>query len=281
MKKIMLGDFQNLLIRGMSKLPYFSHNGIFTSGLYGLLTQMARYALVHEPDIIFMCNDYPPYKRKEIFPDYKRKANVERTKLDEEFFASLSISRTICMEVLKRLGIPVLMRQGFEADDIMAKVAQVYSPKVEKIIIVSNDSDLYQLLKYRNVYMDKGKTGMYSYTQFKKEYVIEPKDWVNVLSIAGSHNAVPPIKKGIGQKTALKMLSRESKYEELFTSHAKEIELRKNLARLPYEDFELVVEENKKRYTYSNFSVWLRRKYGIEVNLSLDKMFKMLLKEGR
>lgn len=277
MNKLLLCDLNNLLIRGMSKLPYLSHKGIFTSGIYGLLMQMARYVLVHEPDCVIVCNDSPPYKRKDIFPEYKRRPDRVLTQEGELFMATLSLSREICFDALEHLNIPVYSQKGYEADDIMAKIIQDKHSQFKKIIIVSNDSDLYQLLQYKNVFIDKGKTGMYSYNQFKSDFGIEPKDWVDILSIAGSHNAVPPVKKGIGQKTALKIFNDKNKLTELSRMFESEIQLRKRLAILPFDNFKLSYDLPQKIYNSKAFSSWLYRKYGIESSLNLEKMYKILL----
>ena len=108
MKSLMLFDLNNLLIRGMAKLPYLSYNGVFTSGVFGLLNQMAKYILIHKPDNVIFCCDYPPYKRRQLFPNYKNRTK-ERTIEQEEFFTNVSISRAMCIDMLEKISIHLFL----------------------------------------------------------------------------------------------------------------------------------------------------------------------------
>jgi len=278
MKSLMLFDLNNLLIRGMAKLPYLSYNGVFTSGVFGLLNQMAKYILIHKPDNVIFCCDYPPYKRRQLFPNYKNRTK-ERTIEQEEFFTNVSISRAMCIDMLEKISIPVYSIKGYEADDIMAKIIKDKHKLYERIIIVGNDSDLFQLLQYRNVCIDRGKQGMYSYDQFKKDFGIEPEEWVEILSLAGSHNAVPPIKKGIGERTAIKIFKDKREFNAILSEFKNEIELRRRLAVLPFDDFCLPYPTFKKApYSIKAFQIWLERKFGIRFSSNLERMYKVIFK---
>lgn len=278
-KTILLFDMNNIIMRGMGSIPYLSYNGKFTSGLYGTISQMAKYTLVHEPDYIVICNDAPPYYRKELFPDYKKRTK-ERTEKDEEIYSNLKESREYCHSVMGFLKIPIVQCKGFEADDMIACLVKAYQDK-NKIIIISNDSDLYQLLSNPNVIMDKGKSGLFSLRELKRDYGITADRWIEILSIAGSHNAVPPIKKGIGVKTALKIIKNKENYKDIFKKYKNDIILRSKLAMLPFEPIALLEDEifsgERSHIPFEKFKTYLRRNYGIEMNLSFEKFFRRIL----
>jgi DNA polymerase-1 len=268
-KKLLLFDMNNILIKGISKLPYLTHKEKCTTGVYGLLTQMSKYILQHEPTQVVVCNDYPPYVRKELFPLYKYKDRSKDTEQQKKMFQILNESRPYCREILAKLNIPIFEKEGYEADDVIAAIIKKYNKEFSKIVILSNDSDLYQLLGFHNVIMDMGKTGLYSHRELRKEFDIEPSQWLEVLSLAGSHNAVPPIRKGIGQKTAIKILKDSFLLAKEFKEHKKDILLRGNLARLPFEPIDIPnlissLSQGEKLSTV-NFINFCKRKYGIEI----------------
>lgn len=280
-KTLLLFDFNNILIKGTAKLPYLSHEGMCTSGVYGMLNQMVKYINIHTPSFVFVCNDSPPYYRKELFPDYKLKKG-EPSQQMKELFMRVNESREYCKDILNRMNIPILEEKGFEADDMMAFVIKRYHKEFDKIIIVSNDSDLYQLLIHRNVLMDKGsKGGIYSHRELKKEFDITPDKWIEVLSIAGSHNAVPSIKKGIGEKTAIKIIKDNKIYNEIFQKYRKDIILRAKLATLPFEHLSIDIPEindhKKRKGLMKNFILYIKRKYGIQGNENYEKAFRRFL----
>ncbi len=280
-KILLLCDCNNLIIRGMSVIPPLSYQNKFTGGVYGFLNQICRYILIHAPIQVIVCDDSPPYYRKELYKDYKKrvipKTEKEREKKEEMFF-KLGESRGYCFEVLDKLNIPLLRKEGFEADDVIATIVKNYHDKYSKIVIISNDSDLYQVLNHRNVLMDKGKTGLYSFRELIREYNITPDQWINVLSLAGSHNAVPPIEKGIGVKTAIKIMNDKEKLNETYKKHKQAIILRAQLGKLPFEPFTIEFElEHRKKKLFKNFIIYLKRKYGIEATDSMNKTFKGFL----
>jgi DNA polymerase-1 len=270
----------NIVIRGMATLPYLSHQEKFTSGVYGMLSQMAKYITLHSPSFVFMCNDHPPYFRKDLYPRYKYKGDGEPDEKIKQMIIRLNESRPYCNDVLRRLCIPVLDEEGFEADDMIAGVVKKYHRVFDKIVIISNDSDLYQLLVYENVLMNKGKKGgIYTHKQLKREFGITPKQWIEVLSIAGSHNAVPSIsyKERLGPKTAIKIIKNSAEYSVVFQKYREEILLRARLATLPFETVDIPdLRQFKKvrKGKYKNFAVYLRRSYGIMENETFAKAFR-------
>jgi hypothetical protein len=85
------------------------------------------------------------------------------------------------------------------------------------------------------------------------------------LSLAGSHNAVPPIRKGIGNITAIKILKDKKKLAEEYKNYKKDILIRSKLAMIPFDPIEISKLENKKETSITNFKNYCNRKYGIKI----------------
>lgn len=272
MKKLLIFDYNNLLIRGMAVVPFLSHKGKFTSGIFGMFKQMVSYTNKHRPDSIVVCTDTSPYERKLIYPDYKRRGEP-----NEQFFAQLTESKNYCDDVLKRLGIPILTVAGMEADDLIANIAVQYNDKIEQIFIVSNDSDLYQLLEYRNVILDKGKLGYYTLNSFQEEYNIPIQDWVHILCLSGTHNAVPNLKHGIGVKTAIKIWYDEQKRKELLDQYQQEYKRNYSLIKLPFCHIPISNLSVTPRGRRVNMEYCLQEDYGISVkDKNTDKFLSFI-----
>lgn len=101
--------------------------------------------LADEFDRVAVCIDSPPYKRSEVFPEYKahRKASPEELSDRDAMRAQLS---NVC-ETLRRDGFAVLGARGYEADDIIATLVDQASEHAAEIVIVSGDKDLLQLVR--------------------------------------------------------------------------------------------------------------------------------------
>ena len=158
--------------------------------------------------------DFPPYKsgrsdRKEALSDS-----------DKEILKSMYAQMDALPRILQECGFDALRQNGMEADDLIAMVCRNYPN--ERIIIVSQDRDLYQLIANGAVIAKpKGidRYEMYGYRNFKEEYGIEPSAWAWVKAIAGcDSDNVPSIGRNpetgeleyrIGEATALKYLRGE------------------------------------------------------------------------
>jgi 5'-3' exonuclease len=101
---------------------------------------------------------------------------------------------------------------------------------------MSNDSDFYQLLLQPNIFLAR-TAGLYGRAQFEKEFIqMHPDEWPRIMALKGSHNGVPGIK-GVGGKTALKIVMNgitDEEIEKRYKHSPEEIKLRTALARFPF-----------------------------------------------
>ena len=232
MNNLLLFDFNNLLMKAISATPDLEFNGKHTGGLYGFLNQICKYINDFEPKKIIVCSDLPPYFRKKEYPQYK----ANRKPQTPERYELIQTSRKYCKELLEVLGIAFWELEGMEADDLIAIAVDEYTTEFDSIIAVSNDDDLFQLFKYPNFKLQKNKE-IWTRKTFESMYPVSIQDWLTVKALSGSHNGVPGIK-GIGLKTALKIVQDDQKLDNIQKQHGKEIDQYERLIYLPYIPFD-------------------------------------------
>ncbi len=235
MKTLLIIDFANTVIRSLAVHQELSSpHGEPTGGLFGFIGQLANKLTRFEPDHILICKDSAPYLRKQHYPDYKanRKKSGDSEKSDL-FFEAMNVSFRQVNECLQYLDIPSWSIKGLEADDLIASYVQNSTEEYEKILILSNDDDLFQLLRFDNVFLLK-KNEEFGKKQFKELYpTIEPDSWVDVTAFSGTHNGVAGIPR-VGVKTAIKILNDEKKLAKVLEEHFELIKRNMSLIELPY-----------------------------------------------
>lgn len=230
MSNLLLTDFNNLMFQSIAVHQNFTYEDKFTGGVYGFLIQLCKLIGTYKPKNVVICNDKKPYIRSKLFPEYKAGRNSTE---DESFFFKISQSKQHIRNLCSVLEIPIWESVGAEADDLIANIVHQYHDKYEKIIIKSNDDDLKQLLIFDNVFFFKTKE-LYGRKEFLKEYpTATPEIWIKMQALAGTHNAVPGIK-GVGLKTALKIVSDPMKFRKVLVEHEEMYGRNMELIKLPH-----------------------------------------------
>ena len=244
MSALLLIDFNNTVIRSLSVNKYLSYDGMYTGGIYGMLMQLTSILNKHHIDAVLNCTDAKPYLREKLYPGFKgdRKKKTYNEEDDFDFYEALTQSTSATMDFFKLLGIPTWKIPGLEADDLIAKAANHYISDFDKIIILSNDTDLNQMLRHSTVYIYKKRKGarspeLYGEKEFKEDFDIEPEQWVWYTAMVGTHNGVPGIK-GTGPKTAHKLLHDEEKWTEYAAYHEDALSEKAALIQLPFPEYE-------------------------------------------
>jgi 5'-3' exonuclease len=193
---------------------------------------------------MIFCFDLGEPKRIKAFKGYKEKRNKKKkefTEHEKAAYANLQKQiRLIRKDYLKRMGYKnVYAKKGYEADDLIARVAQNIGSN--RAVIVSSDEDMYQLITKRiSVYNPRTKIE-WTKKRFKKVYGIKPTQWIKVKAMAGCGSDEIPGIAGIGETSALRFLKGElkpnSKYYHLITCKAGRKTYKKTLplVRLPYD----------------------------------------------
>ena len=228
-KKILLIDGNSMANRAfyatmgrMMKTP----TGISTNAVYGFFQIMFKTIEEEKPDKIIVAFDISSSeKRTKIFSEYK----AGRHKAPED----LTIQFPIIKELLKTMNIPIVQKDGIEADDILGAIAKKEGKKGNKIIILTGDRDYFQLvdinvnIRYPKTIMGKTEYIIYDNYKINEEYGLTPEKLIEVKALMGDASDNIPGVKGIGEKTALKLIiqfgSLEKIYKYIENSDGKEI----------------------------------------------------------
>ena len=228
-KKILLIDGNSMANRAfyatmgrMMKTP----TGISTNAVYGFFQIMFKTIEEEKPDKIIVAFDISSSeKRTKIFSEYK----AGRHKTPED----LTIQFPIIKELLKTMNIPIVQKDGIEADDILGAIAKKEGKKGNKIVILTGDRDYFQLvdininIRYPKTIMGKTEYIIYDNYKINEEYGLTPEKLIEVKALMGDASDNIPGVKGIGEKTALKLIiqfgSLEKIYEYIENSDGKEI----------------------------------------------------------
>ena len=255
-KKLLILDSNSILHRAFHALPPLTtKKGELVNAIYGFLLLLFKLVRELQPDYIAACFDFPaPTFRHKKFPEYKAK----RPPTPKEFYQQIPKAK----EVLGSLSIPFFEKEGFEADDIIASLKVKSQKSKVKSIIVSGDSDLLQLVdEQTEVYiLKKGvkETVLYDENLVKKKYQgLSPEQLVDFKALIGDPSDNIPGVKGIGKKTAVKLLNKYGSIKNLYDK----IEEEKNM-RLK----EILIRE-RERVFFSKDLVRLNESIPIEFDL--------------
>jgi DNA polymerase-1 len=211
---LLLIDAPNLCYRAFYTTGGLRHDGVATGVVYGLLRDVGILRGQFKPDRIAFCFDEGRNKREQLLPSYK-KSRREKVRTEDEARAYLELQEQIQQlktDYLSGLGYSnVFYTDGYEADDVIATICQSSIVKLrdDQVVIVSSDTDLYQLLSPNVRQYDPRTKLVWDEEYFRRTYGIVPVDWAHVKAISGcSSDEVPGIP-GIGTKTALKHLRNE------------------------------------------------------------------------
>lgn len=206
MEKLLLLDGNSMLFRAYYATVYGrmmkTSNGIPTNAIFGFVTMFQKALAQIEPDGVMVAWDAgKPTFRHEMYPDYKG----TRKELDQELIVQFPIAR----EFLDACGIRRYECEGIEADDIIGSFAKAH-PQVHTTILTS-DRDLLQLIDDTTdvLLMKKGISEMQRMdaAALEEAYGLRPAQIIDLKALMGDTADNIPGVRGIGEKTALKLLN--------------------------------------------------------------------------
>lgn len=260
MKKLILIDGHALMFRmyyAFLRRPMINSKGVDTSVLFGFTKYLLELINKEQPTHLAVAFD-PPCKtfRHEFYSEYK----ANRSAAPEVIKESLE---PLC-NIVKALNIPVLMSEGFEADDVIGSVAKQWSQKGFTVVMVSPDKDLGQLIDDNIFQFKPGKSGAENEILGKKEicekFSIEnPLQIIDILAIWGDASDNVPGVRGIGEVGAKKLVSQFGSVENIIA----------NADKLPAKQKQSVLDSIESLKT-SKFLVTI--KTDIELNLTEEDL---------
>lgn len=177
--------------------------GDYTNAVYGFLNMMLRFEDICKPDAIAVAFDlHAPTFRHKMYDDYK----AGRHAMPDELRAQMPVVKNI----LRLLGIKVLECEGWEADDILGTLAKACREKGDTCFLATGDRDSLQLAHDGvKVLLARTKsTDIMDEKAIFDAYGVEPHDLIQVKALQGDSSDNIPGVKGIGEKTALDLISR-------------------------------------------------------------------------
>ncbi len=213
-KKLIMIDGNSLVFRAFHALPPMKmSNGQVINAAYGFFNMLLGLIDEHHPDYLAVSFDLKgPTFRKEMFDAYK----ANRQKTPEELLTQFPLIK----EALHTLGIPILEVQGYEADDVIGTVVKKADQAGIHAYIVTGDRDSLQLITdTTNVLLTRkgvSETELYDRSHLREVYGLEPKQIIDLKGLMGDASDNIPGIKGVGEKTALKLLAEFGSISNLY-----------------------------------------------------------------
>ena len=183
-------------------------DGTPISAVYGF-TQMMMKMLqdYHAPYMAVIFDAARENFRNEIYPEYK--ANRDET--PEDLIPQFPIIR----EAVEAFDIPAIEQEGYEADDLIAAYAKLALEQGKKVVIVSSDKDLMQLIRPGVRMLDPMKSKFMGADDVVEKFGLGPEHVVDIQALAGDSTDNVPGVPGIGVKTAATLLEEYGTLENL------------------------------------------------------------------
>ena len=206
-KRLFLLDAFALIFRGyyaFIKNPRINSKGMNTSAILGFTNSLLDVIKRERPDYLAVCFDKGGSKiRTDLFMEYK--ANRDETP------EAISLAIPYIQKILEAMHIPAIIKEGYEADDIIGTLAKQAEKEGYQIFMVTPDKDFAQLVSenifmYRPSRMGNG-IEIWGVPEVQKKFEIErPEQVIDYLGMMGDAVDNIPGLPGVGDKTAKKLL---------------------------------------------------------------------------
>ena len=215
-KNLFLLDAYALIYRGyyaFIKNPRINSKGTDTSAILGFMNSLFEIIRTQNPDYLAVAFDKGgSLTRSEMFEEYKS----NRDKTPEPILVAIPYIK----EILEGMKIPILEKEGFEADDIIGTVAKDAEENNFKVYMVTPDKDFAQLVSH-NIFLCKparmgNSMEIWGVDEVKDKFEVESPDQViDYLGMMGDSVDNIPGLPGVGDKTAKKFIKQYGSLENL------------------------------------------------------------------
>lgn len=291
MKKILLIDGSSLIFRAFYAIRNLTtKDGVFVNGVYGFLNMYYKALELINPTHIFVAFDKGSKTfRHNEFADYKGTRDNAPNEITYQF--------GILKDLLSSMNVNYLELDEYEADDIIGTIAKLAQKEGFEVDIFTGDRDYLQLVDDNIlVYLTKkgiSEIKLMNTESILEEYDLSPKQLIDVKALQGDSSDNIPGVKGVGEKTALKLIQEygnlENLYENIDNLKGK---LKENLvnekdkaylSRYLGEIFLRVpIERNIEDFKIKdiNYNEYLKKLGKLEFNSIINKHFKDIKKES-
>ena len=256
-KKLVLVDGSSYLYRAFYALPPLkSPKGEPTGAIYGFLRMLSSLMKDLSPEYIAVVFDLPGKTfRHEKYHGYK----ANRKETPDELKSQIPKIK----ELIKLWGIKIIEIPGYEADDIIATLAKKGKNEGFEVIVVTPDKDMMQLVEENIKILNPVNGEIFDREKVKEKYGIYPEQFVDYLAMVGDtvDNIIGV--KGVGPKTASKLLNEFGSLEKILQN----IDLLKPKLKEAF-------EEARERLKENVFLVSLKTDIPIDINVKYLKKGK-------
>ncbi len=241
--KMVLIDGHSIIHRAFYGVPDLTNaEGLHTNGIYGFLNIMFRILDEEKPDYLMVAFDLSaPTFRHQMYEAYKGTRKGMPDELREQV--------PVLKELLAAMGIPLLMQEGYEADDLLGTMARKSEAEGLDTVIVSGDRDLLQIATDRIlIRMPKTRKGVteienYHAADVKSVYQVTPAQIIELKALMGDSSDNIPGVPGIGEKGATALITAYGDIETAY-AHVDEIKQKRTREALR-EHFDMAVMSKK------------------------------------
>ena len=227
-EKIILIDGHSILNRAFYGIPLLSNGqGLHTNAVYGFLNILFKVLEEEQAQYLVVAFDlHAPTFRHKMYDAYKGTRHAMPEELREQV--------PLMKEMLRAMQVPLMMLEGYEADDLLGTVSREMEEKGLQVRIISGDRDLLQLASdltmIRIPKTKKSGTEVEDYlaSDVKERYLVTPEEFIDVKALMGDASDNIPGIPGVGEKTAVKIIEQ---YHSIENAYAHIDEIRPNKAQ--------------------------------------------------
>ena len=216
MKKLLIIDSNSIINRAFYGVRYLSaKDGTPTNAIFGFLKTLFKLIDETAPDYILAAFDLKePTFRHKMYKEYK----AQRKPMPEDLARQMPIAK----EILKAMGVKILEKPGYEADDIIGTISRLCEEAEIECFVATGDKDDLQLASDKTkIILTVTKSGVnetiyYSDKDVFEKYGVTPTEFIDVKALMGDPSDNIPGVMGIGEKTALSLISKHKSIEYIY-----------------------------------------------------------------
>ena len=191
-------------VRGLT-----SSRGLPTNAIFGFTRMLIKLIQERSPRFVGMCFDAKgPTFRHAIYAEYK----ANRPPMPEDLVMQLPFIK----KVTRAFNIPVIEKEGYEADDLIGTYAHMAEAAGFEVVMVTGDKDFMQLVTDHATIWDPMKDQIIDRESIASDYKLEPLQMIEVMGLSGDTSDNVPGVPGIGPKTALDLIQKFGTLDELY-----------------------------------------------------------------
>lgn len=201
MPKLCLFDASGYLHRAYHALPPLTTSaGEPVNAVYGFSRMVSKVLKMEKPEYVGVCLDTPaPTFRHKGYAEYK----ATRVKADDALVHQLPLAE----ELTLAWGLPVIKKDGYEADDLIATLAKLGKESGCEVLILSGDKDILQLVEEKIKVRDEVRGVEYDTQKVVDRYGVPPRSLIDVFCLIGDKVDNVAGIPGVGEKTAVKLIA--------------------------------------------------------------------------